>query len=63
MTNDGVEAPRIEWEGFGEARPIESNQSAQGKAQHRRVEFHIINPDAPVVPQQRLAPVRDRLGR
>lgn len=50
MINAGVEASRIEWEGFGEARPIDSNQSAEGKAQNRRVEFHVINPDAPVVP-------------
>jgi len=51
LINAGVDPSRVEWEGFGEARPIASNQTADGKAQNRRVEFHVINPDAPVVPQ------------
>ena len=51
LINAGVEPDRLEWQGFGETRPIASNQTAEGKAQNRRVEFHVINPEPLVVPQ------------
>ena len=35
----GVEAPRIEVQGYGEAFPVEPNASARGRAQNRRVEI------------------------
>jgi outer membrane protein OmpA-like peptidoglycan-associated protein len=35
----GVPAQRIETQGYGETRPIGSNQTANGKAQNRRVEI------------------------
>jgi len=38
----GVEANRIEAYGYGLTRPIASNDTAEGRAQNRRVEFLII---------------------
>ncbi len=34
-----IEASRIETDGLGESQPIESNNTAEGKAKNRRVEF------------------------
>ena len=38
---NGVEAQRLETKGYGETRPIDTNRTAAGKANNRRVEFHI----------------------
>ena len=35
----GVEAGRMETDGFGESKPIDSNTTGQGKANNRRAEF------------------------
>lgn len=37
----GVEPKRLEAQGFGEARPIDSNSTSEGRARNRRVEFFI----------------------
>lgn len=39
----GVESSRLSSEGFGKARPVASNESAEGRAANRRVEILIIN--------------------
>ncbi len=41
ILSKGIEARRMETEGFGETRPIDTNRTAAGKANNRRVEFHI----------------------
>jgi outer membrane protein OmpA-like peptidoglycan-associated protein len=38
----GVEATRITAEGFGESRPVASNDNAAGRQQNRRVEIVIV---------------------
>jgi outer membrane protein OmpA-like peptidoglycan-associated protein len=39
----GVEPERLEAVGRGEFQPIASNKTAEGMAQNRRTEFHIIS--------------------
>ena len=34
---------RIKTSGFGESRPVASNETAEGRAENRRVEIKIIN--------------------
>lgn len=41
LANRGVSPGRLVPQGFGETRPIASNDSAAGRAQNRRVEIHI----------------------
>jgi OOP family OmpA-OmpF porin len=41
MMNKGVSSSKIESEGFGESKPIESNKTASGRQKNRRVEFTI----------------------
>ena len=38
----GVEPSRLEAEGFGPKRPVAPNETAEGRAQNRRVEFQIL---------------------
>jgi len=42
LISKGVSPERIKAVGYGESRPIESNQSDKGRAQNRRVEFMLI---------------------
>jgi len=41
LTKQGVEAKRIEAEGFGESKPVADNTTRDGREQNRRVEFKI----------------------
>ncbi|MFP4600554.1 MAG: OmpA family protein [Persicimonas sp.] len=41
----GVEARRLSARGYGESHPIADNETSEGRAQNRRVEFHIIERD------------------
>ncbi|MFT6400228.1 MAG: outer membrane protein OmpA-like peptidoglycan-associated protein [Bradymonadia bacterium] len=44
LIQQGISASRIEAEGVGEERPLETNDTPEGRAVNRRVEFHITNP-------------------
>lgn len=35
----GADAKRLSWQGYGDARPVDSNATAKGKALNRRVEL------------------------
>ena len=60
LINAGVPANRVSAVGFGETRPIASNQTAEGRAQNRRVELRIgppLPPPPPPPPPVELPPV------
>jgi outer membrane protein OmpA-like peptidoglycan-associated protein len=44
LSNRGINANRLHWEGLGESRPVSDNTSAEGRAQNRRVVLR--RPDA-----------------
>jgi OmpA-OmpF porin, OOP family len=68
MVDHGIDPNRLISEGYGPARPIASNKTAEGRQKNRRVEFHILElapqptvtpaptPDAAVVPLEKLPP-------
>ena len=39
LSNNGIQAERLTATGFGESSPIASNDSVEGRAQNRRIEF------------------------
>jgi OmpA-OmpF porin, OOP family len=41
LEKKGVAAKRLTSEGFGEGKPIETNDTAEGRGKNRRTEFHI----------------------
>lgn len=42
VVDHGIDASRLTIEGLGESEPIESNETAEGRAINRRVEFSIV---------------------
>jgi len=42
MVKRGINPKRMSWRGAGEAEPIESNDTPEGRAENRRVEFMIL---------------------
>lgn len=42
----GLEATRLEWDGFGESRPLAPNTSPTLRTLNRRVGFRVLNPEA-----------------
>jgi outer membrane protein OmpA-like peptidoglycan-associated protein len=40
IVSQGIDASRITTQGFGESNPVASNDTAEGRAQNRRVEVH-----------------------
>ncbi|HEY3352099.1 MAG TPA: OmpA family protein [Polyangia bacterium] len=37
----GIDASRLEAKGYGEAKPVQDNKTAAGRAANRRIEFHV----------------------
>jgi outer membrane protein OmpA-like peptidoglycan-associated protein len=44
LTHHSIDPSRLEAHGYGETRPLASNDTRAGRAQNRRVEFHIVDP-------------------
>jgi outer membrane protein OmpA-like peptidoglycan-associated protein len=42
LINKGVDASRLEATGYGETKPVDTNNTAEGRANNRRVEFTIL---------------------
>ncbi len=43
LVNEGIEAERLTSVGYGEEKPITTNDTNDGRTRNRRVEFHIID--------------------
>ena len=42
LTNKGINSSRLIGQGYGQARPVESNDTKEGRALNRRTEIYII---------------------
>ncbi|MGB0670403.1 MAG: OmpA family protein [Rhodospirillales bacterium] len=42
----GIDGSRVTIQGFGDSRPLEGNDSVEGRAKNRRVEISILAPPA-----------------
>ena len=47
LVNKGISSKRIRTESYGESRPVATNDTAEGRAQNRRVELRVVQPGAP----------------
>ena len=43
LVSDGIDANRISTAGYGQDRPLASNDSAEGRAKNRRTELTVTN--------------------
>lgn len=50
MSKNGIEAGRLNAQGFGETRPIADNNTQEGREKNRRVEFHVEESQGPGLP-------------
>jgi len=50
LVQHGVDKKRLASQGFGEERPIDSNDTEEGRANNRRVELHIVEQDGAAAP-------------
>ena len=50
---DGADVPGLTTKGYGWTRPIDTNDTEEGRANNRRVELSVLNePQPPLNPQQ-----------
>lgn len=49
LVAQGVDAARMKYKGYGEKQPKTENETEEGRAQNRRVEFMVLKIDAPNV--------------
>ncbi len=49
MVGKGVSASKLQAKGYGETRTIDTNETAEGRAKNRRVEFNILEQDTVIL--------------
>ena len=43
LIQKGIAASRLEYKGFGESKPVATNDTAEGRQENRRTEFELLN--------------------
>ena len=42
LVSHGIQAGRIEWNGYGKSQPVDSNDTEEGRQRNRRVEYRVL---------------------
>jgi outer membrane protein OmpA-like peptidoglycan-associated protein len=58
LVKHGVAKDRLVAQGFGPDRPIDTNDTEEGRKNNRRVEFHIVDGDAAAAPEKPAQPAK-----
>jgi large repetitive protein len=61
LVKKGVDASRLEAVGFGEEKPLQSNDTEEGRAANRRVDFNIIGAEGANIQKQDSGPTEDTI--
>jgi outer membrane protein OmpA-like peptidoglycan-associated protein len=56
LVSQGIDSKRIESEGYGETQPIDTNTTAAGRDNNRRVEFNIISQASVTIGESKFTP-------
>jgi OOP family OmpA-OmpF porin len=51
FVNHGIDPERMEVVGYGESRPVASNETPSGRAQNRRTELHVVDQEPLEAPE------------
>jgi len=51
LVKHGIDKARLSAVGFGKEHPIDTNETDEGRANNRRVEFHIEGQESETAPQ------------
>lgn len=44
LVQHGIDRGRLQWKGFGKSQPVDTNETAEGRSNNRRVEYRILQP-------------------
>jgi outer membrane protein OmpA-like peptidoglycan-associated protein len=61
LVKKGVDAGRLEAMGYGEETPLQSNDTEEGRAANRRVEFNILGAEGANIQKQESGPTEDTI--
>jgi outer membrane protein OmpA-like peptidoglycan-associated protein len=61
LVKKGVDAGRLEAVGYGEEKPLQSNDTEEGRAANRRVDFNIIGAEGASIRKQDSGPTQDTI--
>jgi flagellar motor protein MotB len=56
IEKEGIAPERLESEGYGETKPVDTNKTAKGRENNRRVEFTILETKPIEVEKEQVAP-------
>mgnify|MGYP000241439709 CR=1 FL=1 len=59
LVNKRVDPDRLQSRGFGESKPVDTNDTEEGMQNNRRVEFNILEQEAPAAPEPEEAPAEE----
>jgi len=63
LVKEGVDKKRLVAKGYGEEKPIETNETEDGRAANQRVEFTILGTSASTIKQKNSGPTKDTIGQ
>ncbi len=45
LIDKGIQASRLTYQGYADTKPVDTNETPEGRARNRRTEFQIVEPE------------------